>query len=155
MTSPAGPVRPRLPSRRDRYRPRIASRLFADLTPLRRSRDFRFLFGGQAVAYLGRQLTVVAAPVQVYELTGSSLAVGLLGLAQLPFLIGGSLFGGALADARDRRRLLLLANLSPLVCSLGLAINASMPGHGALWPIFLFTALQAGLSGLDSPTRNA
>ncbi|MEZ5265268.1 MAG: hypothetical protein R2755_26615 [Acidimicrobiales bacterium] len=99
MTSPAGPVRPRLPSRRDRYRPRIASRLFADLTPLRRSRDFRFLFGGQAVAYLGRQLTVVAAPVQVYELTGSSLAVGLLGLAQLPFLIGGSLFGGALADA--------------------------------------------------------
>ena len=93
--------------------------------------------------------------MQVYELTRSSWMVGLLGLAQLPLLIAGSLIGGALADAHDRKRLLVLANVTPLVCSLGLAFTASRPGHGSLWPIFLFTALQAGLSGLDSPTRNA
>lgn len=132
----------------------IASFL-ADITPLRRSRDYRLLFSGQAVAFLGRQLTLVAAPVQVYELTRSSAMVGLLGLAQLPLLIVGSLLGGTLADAYERRRLLMIANAAPLLCSLGLAWNALRPGHGSLWPIFLFTSIQAGLSGLDSPTRSA
>ena len=133
----------------------LRSRFFADITPLRASPDFRLLYGGQAVAFLGRQLTIVAAPVQVYGLTNSSLMVGLLGLSQFPFLLIGSMFGGTFADAYDRRKLLLIANAAPLVCSLGLAMNASRPGDGSLWPIFVFTALQAGLSGIDSPTRNA
>ncbi len=107
------------------------------------------------MAYLGRQLTIVAAPVQVYGLTKSSAMVGLLGLAQFPLLLIGSMFGGTLADAHDRRKLLLIANVAPLLCSCALAYNAMRPGHGSLWPIFVFTALQAGLSGLDSPTRNA
>lgn len=113
------------------------------------------LFAGQAVAFLGRQITIVAAPLQVFQLTDSSAMVGLLGLAQLPFLIVGSLFGGTLADAYERRRLLLIANVFPLIFAAGLALNASQPGGGSIWPIFLLTAIQAGVSGMDAPTRSA
>jgi MFS family permease len=139
---------------RNRHHAPITS-LLADITPLRRSPDYRLLFGGQAVAYLGRQVTIVAAPLQVYNLTGSSAMVGLLGLTQLPFLLFGSLLGGTLADAHERRRLLIIANLFPLAFAAGLAVNASRPGHGTVWPIFVLTALQAGISGIDSPTRSA
>ncbi|MDH5290815.1 MAG: MFS transporter [Acidimicrobiia bacterium] len=139
---------------RTRQHRAIAS-LLADITPLRRSPDYRRLFGGQAVAFLGRQVTIVAAPLQVYNLTNSSAMVGLLGLAQLPFLIAGSMLGGTLADAHERRRLLLIANVFPLLFAAGLAWNASRPGQGAVWPIFVLTALQAGISGIDSPTRSA
>lgn len=87
-------------------------------------------------------------------LTGSSLQVGLLSLAQLPFLLVGSLVGGALADAHDRRRLLLVTQGALAVCSLGLAVNAAVD-RPATWPIFLLTAVAAGLSGIDGPTRAA
>src|SRR3977135_2356280 len=73
-----------------RSRPIAASRVFVDLTPLRVSPDYRRLYTGQAVSFLGRQLTLVAAPVQVFAVTGSSVQVGLLGLVQLPPLLVGS-----------------------------------------------------------------
>ena len=82
--------------------------LLADLTPLRVSRDYRLLFTGNAVSYLGRQLTVVAIPFQVFTITGSSLVVGVIGLATVVPLVTLSLAGGAIADAVDRRKLLLL-----------------------------------------------
>ena len=82
------------------------TRVLADLTPLRESRDYRFLFSGQVASYIGRQFTVVAIPIQVYAMTHSSLMVGLVGLASLGPLIVFSLAGGALSDAFDRRRLL-------------------------------------------------
>ena len=107
------------------------------------------------MAFLGRQVTLVAAPLQVYNLTNSSAMVGLLGLAQLPFLVAGSMLGGTLADAHERRRLLLIANAFPLLFAAGMAWNASRPGTGSVWPIFVLTALQAGISGIDSPTRSA
>ena len=72
-----------------------------DLRPLRH-RDFRLLFGGQLVSFLGSQLTFVAVPFQVYQLTRSSLAVGLLGLVELGPVLAFAFLGGALADARDR-----------------------------------------------------
>ncbi len=69
-------------------------RLLADLTPLRASRDFRLLFAGNSVSYLGRQLTVVAIPYQVFTITDSSLAVGMIGLVTLLPLVTFSLAGG-------------------------------------------------------------
>jgi MFS family permease len=81
--------------------------------------------------------------------------VGLLGLAQLPMLVIGSLLGGTLADAHERRRILIIANVFPLAFAAGLALNAHRPGQGAVWPIFVLTAFQAGISGLDAPTRSA
>lgn len=129
-------------------------RLLADLTPLRASRDFRLLFAGNAVSYLGRQLTVVAIPYQVYLLTGSSLAVGLTGLASLGPMVVMSLVGGAVADAVDRRKLLLVNVLAQAATSVALAVNASLD-QPALWPLYVLGALNAGLWGIDLPTRNA
>jgi MFS family permease len=97
---------------------------------------------------------VVAAPFQVYQLTNSSLMVGLLGLAQVLPLIAGSLIGGALADAHDRRRVLLLAQVLVGATSMGLALNA-MLANPHVWIIFLLTTLQAAFYGLDRPTRSA
>ncbi|HEX7277460.1 MAG TPA: MFS transporter, partial [Acidimicrobiales bacterium] len=129
-------------------------RLLADISPLRESRDFRLLFVGNAVSYLGRQLTVVAIPFQVYLLTGSSLAVGLTGLASLGPLVVMSLIGGSIADAVDRRKLLLLNVVAQAATSVALAVNASLD-HPALWPLYVLGALNAGLWGIDLPTRNA
>jgi MFS family permease len=133
---------------------RLGARVLVDGTPLRESRDFRLLYLGQLVSATGSQFTLVAAPIQIFQLTGSSLAVGLLGLAQLVPLVLGSLVGGALADAHDRRRLLLLAQVLLGVTSLALAINALSPSP-RVGLIYVLTGLQAGFTGLDLPTRTA
>ena len=82
---------------------RLARRLLIDLTPLRRSRDLRRLVSGELVSVLGTQLTTVAVPYQVYQLTRSSLDVGLVSITQLFPLIAGSLLAGSVVDAMDRR----------------------------------------------------
>src|SRR5205085_663499 len=88
------------------------------------------------------------AAVLVYRLTGSSFDVGMVSLVQLGPLLVGSLLGGSIADAFDRRRVLLGSQLALAGCSAGLALNA-MGGHPVLWPLFAFPAVSAGLSGLD------
>src|SRR5947209_1235680 len=130
------------------------ARVLADLTPLRESRDYRLLFSGQVSSYLGRNFTVVAIPIQVFAITHSSLAVGLVGLASLGPLIGFSLAGGAFSDAFDRRFLLLINQVLLAATSAVLAFNASVD-HPALWPLYVFGALSAGFAGADMQTRNA
>jgi MFS family permease len=142
------PAMPRQ-ERRDR-RPR----LLVDLTPLRASRDFRLLFAGNSVSYLGRQLTVVAIPYQVFTITDSSLAVGMIGLVTLLPLVTFSLAGGAIADAMDRRKLLLITQVLSAATSAGLALNAGSSSP-RLWPIYVLAALSGGLAGVDLPARNA
>jgi len=129
-------------------------RVFVDLGPLRHSQAFRRLWAGYLVTTLGSQLTVVAIPYQVFRLTHSSLDVGLVGLAQIIPVLAGSLFGGSIADAVDRRRLLLVTQLSLAACSIGLALN-STGVHVALWPLYALSALGSGVSSIDSPTRSA
>lgn len=129
-------------------------RLLADLTPLRVSRDYRRLFAGAGVSYFGRQLTVVAVPFQVFLMTKSSFAVGTVGLATVGPLVTLSLAGGAIADAVDRRKLLLATQVLSAATSAGLALNASSASP-RLWPIYVLAALSAGLAGVDLPARNA
>ncbi|HEX6451071.1 MAG TPA: MFS transporter [Trebonia sp.] len=124
-----------------------------DITPLRRSRDFRALIGGLGVSTLGTQLTQVAVPYQVYAISHSSLYVGLASLAQLFPLIFGSLLGGSLVDSFDRRKLLLAVEALGALLSAALAVNADL--GPALWPLFVFPAAAAALSGVDSASRNA
>ena len=131
----------------------LARRLLIDVTPLRRSRDFRALILGQMIMVLGNQLTAVAVPYQVYQLTRSSLDVGLVSLVQLIPLVLGSLIGGSVVDAVDRRLLLIVVELLMAGSSAGLAVNADL--SSALWPLFLLPALTAGLTGFDSAARNA
>jgi len=129
-------------------------RFLADITPLQESRQFRLLFIGRTISVAGSQFTVVAAPVQVFDITGSTLMVGLLGLAQLPPLLFASFLGGALADAFDRRRILLVTQFLLALASAGLAYNA-MSARPSLWAIFVLTSVIAALSGIDAPTRTA
>ena len=131
----------------------VARHVLLDITPLRRSRDYRALISGLGVSVLGNQLTTVAVPFQVYAITRSSLMVGLVSLAQLFPLIFGSLLGGSLVDAVDRRKLLLLVEGICALCSASLALNADF--GPALWPLFLFPAITASQSGIDSSARNA
>ena len=131
----------------------MARHVLLDITPLRRSRDYRALISGLGVSVLGNQLTTVAVPFQVYAITRSSLMVGLVSLAQLFPLIFGSLLGGSLVDAVDRRKLLLLVEGICACSSAGLALNADL--GPALWPLFLLPAITASQSGIDSSARNA
>ena len=132
---------------------RTERRVLIDLSPLRRSRDLRCLVLGELGSVLGTQLTTVAVPYQVYQLTHSSLAVGLVSLAQLFPLIAGSLLGGSAVDAMDRRRLLMVAQVLMAGCSAGLAVNADV--GTALWPLFVLPALAAGFAALDDAGRSA
>jgi MFS family permease len=134
-------------------RARAGRRLLIDLAPLRRSRDLRCLVLGELVSALGTQLTTVAVPYQVYQLTRSSLDVGLVSLTQLFPLIAGSLLGGSLVDAIDRRRVLMAAQVLMAGCSAGLAVNADL--GTSLWPLFVLPALAAGFAGLDDAGRSA
>ena len=129
------------------------ARVLIDLGPLRRSRDLRLLVFGEQVSVLGTQLTTVAVPYQVYQLTHSSLDVGLVLLAQLFPLIGGALLGGSVVDAMDRRRMLMLAQVLMAGCSAGLAVNADL--GTSLSPLFVLPALAAGFGGLDDAGRSA
>jgi MFS family permease len=128
--------------------------LAIDLSPLRDSRDFRLLWTGELVSQTGRQITVVALPYQVFRLTGSSLAVGLIGLVQVVPLIVFSQIGGAVADRVDRRKLILVTELGLAVSSVLLMLGA-LSHHAPLWYLYSVAGLQAGLSGVNSPTRSA
>ena len=129
-------------------------RVFADLSPLRRHRSFRRLWFGQVVSGLGSQLTIVGIAFQTYRMTHSSFAVGLVSLVQLGPLLVGSLWGGSVVDAHDRRRVLIITQLVLGATSLGLAVNAALP-HPMLWPVFACTAASAAFQGVDMPARKA
>src|ERR1700722_281413 len=124
----------------------MTRRLLIDITPLRRSRDLRALVAGQVVSVLGTQMTAVAVPYQVYKMTGSSLDVGLVSLTAIGPLLAGSLLGGAVVDAVDRRRLLIGVSVVMAAVSAGLAVHAARP---ALGPLFGCPGLAAGLGTFE------
>jgi MFS family permease len=130
------------------------SGLFIDIEPLRKYRQFRLLWTGFLIRTVGNQLTVVAVPYQVYRLTHSSLDVGLVSIVQVGPLLVGSLLGGTIVDAFERRRLLIMTQILLASTSLGLALNSGYH-KPALWPIFLCSALAAGYQGVDSPASTA
>jgi MFS family permease len=125
-----------------------------DVGPLRRHRDFRLLFAGRGLSLLGSMVTFVAIPYQLYDLTGSTLLVGLLALAELPPLLVVPFLGGAFADAFDRRRLVWLTELGFLVCSSVLVVNALLPDP-QVWALFVLGTAIAALDGLQRPPLDA
>ncbi|MEX0743380.1 MAG: MFS transporter, partial [Actinomycetota bacterium] len=106
-----------------------------DLSPLRVSRDFRRLFLGLAVSELGYQFTLVATFIQVFELTGSPAAVGLIGLVGLVALVVGTLVGGAFVDVVDRRTLLVVAQVGFMTAS-GILLVGAIHGDPPLWVVY-------------------
>jgi hypothetical protein len=129
-------------------------RLTLDTTPLKVSRPYRNLLIGDAVSVVGTQVTTVAVPIQVYDQTESAFAVGLVGLAGLLPLILFGLYGGAVADAVDRRKLVLFSTVGQAVLSTVLLAQA-LAGLEWTWLLYAVVAGQSGLFALDSPARQA
>jgi MFS family permease len=146
---PESSVPPRLSRTKSAIR-----RLAVDITPLRRSRDFRLLWWGQLVSNTGRQITVVALPFQVFVQTRSPFAVGLIGLVEVVPLVVATIAGGAVADRVDRRKLLLVTEVG-LAATSGLFVAGAVAGHPPLWYLYTVTGLQAGIYGINTPTRSA
>lgn len=121
-----------------------------DLRPLR-FREYRLLWSGQAISFMGSQVTYVALGFQMYELTESSLAVGLIALCELVPLLTMSFVGGALADALDRRKLFLRTEVALTLVPLMLFLN-SLRDDPMVWPLYILAAFAAGLDGLGRPS---
>ncbi len=128
--------------------------LSMDLTPLKESRDFRLLFSAGTVFYLGGMITYVAIPYQLYTLTGSNAAVGLVGLVELFPLIVFGLYGGALADHVDRRKLLIGCGLSQAVLTALLALNA-FQDQPRVWPLYVISFFLAAAQSMQRPSKEA
>jgi MFS family permease len=128
-------------------------RIAIDTGPLRHQ-DYRRLFIGQGVSFVGFQVTAVAVPVQVYVITGSSFWVGILGLVGLLPLIVFGLWGGAVADAVDRRKLLLVSATLTWLVTLGLLVQAILELDN-LPLILALVGVQSAAFAVASPTRNA
>lgn len=123
-----------------------------DTRPLRSTPAFRRLWVGNTLSALGGQLAVVAVLYQVWELTGSPVAVGAVGLAQAVPMVVFGLVGGSLADAVDRRRLVLLTTTGQ-TASAGLLAAQALAGVGSLWVLLGLVSLHAGFGALGAPAR--
>ncbi|NUU24788.1 MAG: MFS transporter, partial [Streptomycetaceae bacterium] len=126
----------------------------ADTAPLRESREFRLLFAASALSMLGTALTSVAASLQVYDIGGSSLHVGLVNVVISVSLCVGLLTGGVVADRADRRTIILATRAGAALVVLALAANALLDTPH-LWVIFVL-AIAAGLvNGFGAPALMA
>jgi MFS family permease len=128
--------------------------MFLNLAPLRKHRDYRLLYTGQLVSMFGSMITYVAVPYQVFELTHSSFVVGMLGASQLIPLLLFALWGGAYADAMDRRKLLVVSEIVMTAGSLALAING-MLAHSSVVLIFAVSAIMSACNGFHRPALDA
>ena len=133
---------------------RVARSAVSDISPLRESAAYRRLFAGQAVSSIGTQVTQVAVPLQVYAITHSSLDVGLASLTALVPLIFFGLYGGAIADAVDRRKLLLITSVGTMAISVVLFAQAAA-GMRDVPLLFVCVATQAGFAAVDAPARRS
>jgi MFS family permease len=141
------------PTTRLRRFTRVARGALADTRPLRTA-DYRRLWTAGVVTVIGAQLTVVAVPTQIFALTGSSAYVGLTGLFGLVPLVVFGLWGGAIADAMDRRTLLLISGAGIAAMSLALWVIAAS-GVGGVWLVLVLFAVQSALLAINQPARSA
>ncbi|WP_024288166.1 MFS transporter [Cellulomonas sp. KRMCY2] len=130
------------------------SRLLLDLTPLRVSVPYRRMWLGTSLSGIGTALTTVVVGLQVYDLTGSTASVGLVGLfAFVPLVVLG-LYGGAIVDAHDRRRVILLTSSGLFLVALGFAVQAWLGGDDVR-VLYVLVAVQSGVFAISSPARTA
>jgi MFS family permease len=129
-------------------------RVAVDVEPLRTSQPFRRLWFGTGISAIGSQITIVAIPYQVYQETGSTLLVGLLGVAALVPLLTVPLYAGAVADAVDRRRLLLYSDVALALVSLMLVGNALLE-QPSVPILFVAQAAATAAYAFQRPARNA
>ena len=129
-------------------------RVALDIAPLRASHDLRLLLLGEFLTGLGTQAALVALPFQLYTQTGSAFLTGLLGAVELVPMITAGLWGGAIADRMDRRRLLLWVQIGLVACAGSLAAGA-LSGEPPVWLLYLLGGLLAGFGTVEGVTRTA
>lgn len=151
--APRDPGAGRPAGRRARARRAIRG-VALDVEPLRVSRDYRRLWFGQLISHSGSQITVVAVFVQVFDLTRSAAAVGLVGLFQLVPLVIASIGGGAFADRVDRRKIVIGSEIALALMSAVLLVNSLLP-RPSLAVVYFAAAMIAGLVGIEFPARAA
>ncbi|HEX9178480.1 MAG TPA: MFS transporter [Mycobacterium sp.] len=127
--------------------------LLADTAPLR-TPDFRRLWLSGVVTVIGANLTIFAVPVQIYALTQSSAYVGLSGVFALVPLIVFGLWGGAWADAMDRRVLLIIASCGLALASVLLWVQAALALNN-VWLVLCLLSVQQAFYAINAPTRSA
>jgi MFS family permease len=130
---------------------RLLSRVAVDVSPLRESRDLRLLLGGELITGLGTQAALVALPYQLYVETGSAFLTGLLGAVELVPLMSMALLGGALADRRDRRRLLMLIQVALVLGASGLAA-LTYAGSPPIVALYVLGGAMAGFGAVQNVT---
>ncbi|WP_131744680.1 MFS transporter [Frankia sp. Cppng1_Ct_nod] len=133
---------------------RIARTVLTDIGPLRAYPAYRRMWSGETISAIGSMITTTAVPLQVYAITSSSFAVGLTGLVALVPLVAFGMFGGAISDAVDRRRLALVTSSGLAAVSIGLLVLALADVH-AVWPLFALVAVQSALMSVDQPARRS
>src|SRR5262249_60786717 len=133
---------------------RILGAVTMDVTPLRVSRDYRLLYAGQFVSAFGSAISYVVLPWQMYQITKSTLAVGMLGVAEFVPMFVMAFVGGALADYLDRRNLVLLAEAAMAVLGLTLAANALLP-QPRVSVLIVVAALFAACNSVHRPALQA
>lgn len=128
--------------------------MLINLNPLKNNKEYRLLFLGQTVSFFGSMMSYVAIPYQIFQLTKSSFQVGLLGVVQLVPLIIAGIYGGALADNMDRRKLLVLSETALSVCTCLLVINSLLPNPSVIL-LFIIAGFSSVFVGLHRPAMEA
>jgi MFS family permease len=128
--------------------------MLIDISPLRVSRDYRLLFFGQLISAFGTAVGFVVLPVQLYQLTGSTLLVGLLSASEFVLILLMAFVGGAYADFIDKRKMLRLTEVGHILVTAMLVSNALL-AHPRVWLLFVGAALHAGLAALQRPSFEA
>jgi len=128
--------------------------MLIDIAPLKKYRDFRLLFIGQLISYLGTMVSYMAVPYQVYELTKSNAMVGALGLVQFAPMVIFGLLGGTYADRMNRRKLILVCEF---IMALGVALLLlnSLRAQPSVLAIFIIIAITQAVTGFHRPAMEA
>lgn len=129
-------------------------RLVVDLRPLQVSPAYRRMWLGWTVAQIGQSMAAVAIGIQVYEITGSSFAVGMVGLAAFVPLVLFGLYGGSISDTHDRRLVAIGASAGLWVCAGVLVLQAGL-GLSWVWLLYVVVAAQSAFFAVNNPARSA
>jgi MFS family permease len=130
------------------------SAALVDISPLRDSLPYRALWLGQMISLLGSNMRLVAVAWQVFELTNSTVAVGMVGLVEVVPLIAVSIIGGTFVDTGDRKRLIAICQVALMICS-GLLAALSLTGTITVVWIYVLTGIASAFNAIDRPARSS
>ena len=128
--------------------------LYLDISPLKKYRNYRWLYAGQLVSVFGSMITYVAIPFQMYEITKSTTHVGMLGIVQLIPLVISGFWGGALADSFDRRKIVILTDIANAIGNI-LLILFTLSGSKEFMVLYVLAGIMAIFKGIERPALEA